>query len=112
MGERQDTITQKRYDECIENIKKNKSGTSWILLHCLNPHKYLKTKIWKDEEDKLYWVRGKERIYLKVKSPQEELFKKLSNEYDKKMMIKYPNWENLSHRERKNLSPPSSDDEF
>jgi len=34
-----------------------------------------------------------------------------AKKYDILMEKKYPNWSNMSHRERKNLSPPSSDDE-
>jgi len=38
-------------------------------------------------------------------------FEEKQKECDEMMMKKYPNWKHLSRRERKNLSPPSSDDE-
>ena len=61
------SITQEQYDRWIQNMNKNKSGTSWIYLYCADPDEYIKTKLYKDEKDKLYITWYGERIYLNVK---------------------------------------------
>lgn len=68
-----DTITQMQYNRWVRKMNRNKTGTSWIYLRCTDPDEYIKTKLYKDEEDKLYWVLAKcgERMYLKVAPPDE-----------------------------------------
>ena len=68
MTEMGGTITQKQYDRFIKNMNKNKTGTSWIYLNCTEPDEVIKTKLYRDEEDNLFWVMAKcfERMYLKV----------------------------------------------
>lgn len=43
---------------------------------------------------------------------QQKYFEDKAKLYDRMMEKKYPNWKNISRRERKNLSPPSSDNEY
>ena len=66
-------ITQEQYDRWIKNMNKNKSGTSWIYLLCTDPEEYIKTKLYRDEEDNLYWVMAKcgEKIYLTIEEEDE-----------------------------------------
>jgi hypothetical protein len=76
-------ITQKQYDTWIKNMSKNKSGTSWVYINkkpwkCEYPN--TRCKLFKDDENNLYWIRGValapsgvwhvERMYLKIKEEE------------------------------------------
>ena len=68
-------ITQKQYDRWIKNMSKNKSGTSWVYINkkpwkCEYPN--TRCKLFKDDENNLYWIRGVERMYLKIKEEEED----------------------------------------
>jgi|DEB0MinimDraft_6_1074348.scaffolds.fasta_scaffold104138_1 hypothetical protein len=55
-------ITQEQYDRWIKNMSKNKTGTSWVYINL-----HTRCKLFQDDEKKLYWVRGIERMYLTIK---------------------------------------------
>jgi hypothetical protein len=65
-------ITQKQYDRWIKNMSKNKSGTSWVYININPEYPNTRCKLFKDDQNNLYWIRGVERMYLKIKEEEEE----------------------------------------
>jgi len=65
-------ITQEQYDRWIKNMSKNKTGTSWVYININPEYPNTRCKLFKDDEKKLYWIRGIEKVYLTIKEEKVE----------------------------------------
>jgi hypothetical protein len=66
--EKEWNITRQQYDRWIKNMSKNKTGTSWIYFVENNNNLPLKLKLYKDDENNLYFIwNGIDNVYLKIK---------------------------------------------
>ena len=76
------TITQKQYNLWLKNLNKNKSGWSWIHLCSPSPEEAnsVRTKLFKDAEDRLDFKKNGECIYLKIDDGEPVLEDNVPNE--------------------------------
>jgi hypothetical protein len=66
--EKEWNITRQQYDRWIKNMSKNKTGTSWIYFVENNNNLPLKLKLYKDDENNLYFIwNGIDNVYLTIK---------------------------------------------
>ena len=90
------------YEEEEKEVKKEEEEEEVNCSRCMKSYIYTERNI-------------EEKLPLRTSCDEclawDKYFEDKNNDYDRWMQKKYPNWKNMCRRERKNLTPPSSDED-